>query len=126
MSAKPLKVLVIDDDEDLTDAFAEVLRLIVPSITAVQVAYGGVAGVDTVATEGPFDVVITDLSMPTIDGFKVGALIKASDPGTRLVAVSGDMASVETAGRHPSFDFAMRKPVDIDALVRALNLALAR
>src|SRR5262249_33309154 len=59
----------------------------------IQVADGGQAGIDAFSVAKrkaqPFDVVITDLGMPHIDGRAVAAAIKAVAPVTPVIMLTG-------------------------------------
>jgi PAS domain S-box-containing protein len=73
----PLRVLVIDDDIRLLKSLRDVLE---HEGHAVMVASNGRIGIDTFrdaqAAGAAFDVVVTDLAMPDVDGRKVAAAIK--------------------------------------------------
>ncbi|MET0493478.1 MAG: SpoIIE family protein phosphatase, partial [Actinoplanes sp.] len=120
------RVLVADDNADLRDHVARLLR---PywDVTAVS---DGQEALDK-ASEEQFDLVLTDVMMPRLDGF---ALIKAlrSDERTRdvpivvLSARAGEEASVE--GLAAGADDYLVKPFsvrDLTARVRA-NLELGQ
>jgi CheY-like chemotaxis protein len=88
----------------------------------VAVAHDGLACLALVEQLRP-DVVLLDIGLPDMDGYKVARSLRA-DPRTRdvfIVAVTGygrdeDRAKSEQAG----IDLHMTKPVDIDALMEAL------
>jgi PAS domain S-box-containing protein len=88
--ATNLRVLVIDDDPMLLKALRTALEV---DKHAVTTADGGQAGIDAfrqARREGaPFDAVITDLGMPTVDGRRVASAIKAESPGTPLIMLTG-------------------------------------
>jgi CheY-like chemotaxis protein len=79
----PLRILVIDDDPAVLDSMRFILEL---DSHAVTTADGGRAGIDAFAGaqsgDAPFGLVITDLSMPEVDGDAVAAEIKRLAPGT--------------------------------------------
>jgi signal transduction histidine kinase/serine phosphatase RsbU (regulator of sigma subunit)/DNA-binding response OmpR family regulator/anti-sigma regulatory factor (Ser/Thr protein kinase) len=125
---RPGRILLVDDNADLRDHVARLLR---PSFQ-VTVAVDGRDALDRAMAE-QFDLVLTDVMMPRLDGF---GLIKAlrADERTRdvpivvLSARAGEEASVEglTAGA----DDYLVKPFsarDLTARVRAnLELGQAR
>ncbi|MEV0395650.1 SpoIIE family protein phosphatase [Polymorphospora rubra] len=94
------RILVADDNADLRD---HLTRLLSPTFEVVAVA-DGVAAVEA-AARGAFDLVITDVMMPRMDGVELVAALRA-DPRTRhlpivmLSARAGETAAVEglTAG----------------------------
>jgi CheY-like chemotaxis protein len=75
--------------------------------------------------ERPADVLITDIFMPDSDGMETIAGFRKEFPQTRIVVVSGAARRskpdyLETA-RLVGADLALKKPVDIQELVRALR-----
>ncbi len=68
-----LRVLVIDDDEDLCQLTADYLA---PLGFRVEVAYTGEEGAERATTE-PWHAVILDVMMPDVDGFEVLRRIRA-------------------------------------------------
>jgi CheY-like chemotaxis protein len=60
----PASVLIIDDDQGVTDSFARILRL---EGHEVQTAATGAAGLERAEACQP-DAIIVDLQMPIVDG----------------------------------------------------------
>ncbi len=90
LGSASLRVLCIDDEPLLRELLKEVLEF---HNHKVQVADGGQAGLDLfhkAQTEGkPYDVVVTDLGMPGINGNQVAADVKRSSPDTAVILVTG-------------------------------------
>jgi CheY-like chemotaxis protein len=82
MAGKLGKVLVIEDDESIRVSSAEVLA---HSGFEVVVAEDGIAGWESVLTQGP-DIVLCDLRMPGLDGLGVLGAIKG-DPDLKNTPV---------------------------------------
>jgi CheY-like chemotaxis protein len=87
---RSLRVLCVDDERVVLES---VKACLVYLKHQVKVAYNGRSGVELfsaarIANE-PFDVVITDLTMPDIDGYEVARQIKAQSPGTPIIIMSG-------------------------------------
>jgi signal transduction histidine kinase/ActR/RegA family two-component response regulator len=85
-----LRILLIDDDPMLIKSLQDTLQEDGHLITA---AHGGQAGIDAFAAalkrgEG-FDIVLTDLGMPHVDGRKVAASIGALCPSTPIILLTG-------------------------------------
>ncbi|WP_033344697.1 SpoIIE family protein phosphatase [Catenuloplanes japonicus] len=124
------RILLADDNGDLRDHVARLLRPHWDVVTVVDGQEALDAALDA-ALETPFDLVLTDVMMPRMDGFAlVGAL--RGDPRTSglpviiLSARAGDEASVE--GLAAGADDYLVKPFsarDLVARVRA-NLELGR
>jgi PAS domain S-box-containing protein len=88
--SQPLRILVIDDDPLVSTS----LRLTLEADGhAIVVADGGQAGIDAFhsATQRsePFDVVMTDLGMPYVDGRKVAAAVRGASPATPVILLTG-------------------------------------
>ena len=66
-AGKPINILVVDDDPKTVELVATVLEA---EGYQVQKAYGGQEGIDLATTEDQ-DLIILDLMMPDVDGFKV-------------------------------------------------------
>ena len=86
----PLQILCIDDEPLLRELLKELLER---DGHTVEVSDGGQSGLDAfrLARERhrPFDVVITDLGMPYIDGREVVKVLKAESPKTLIVMLTG-------------------------------------
>jgi CheY-like chemotaxis protein len=123
LSPRSLRVLLIDDDPSLIEALRSSL---VDEGHKVSAASGGQAGIDSfrAARKGgmPFDIVITDLAMPDVDGHQVVASLRAVSPATPIILLTGWGQHV-TQGhiRPPQVDRLLGKPPRI----RELRLALA-
>lgn len=112
------RVLVVEDNPDGRDMLVTVLRL---AGHHVDSAATGAEGLD-LAMRNPPDVVLLDIGLPDIDGFRVGQTLRAKfGEGVRLVAVTGygqpdDRARSAEAG----FDAHLVKPVDPGTLAEAM------
>ena len=112
----PRSVLLVEDNKDLADGVAELLRL---HGVSVRVAYDGPSAIRSALDAVP-DVILCDLGLPGgMDGFAVARACRAeaSLQKVRLVAASGyssteDHANATTAG----FDSLMIKPLTEESL----------
>ena len=110
-SAAGLRVLVVDDNRDVADTTATILRL---SGCDTHVAYDGHTGLDAVERLQP-DAVLLDIGLPGLDGYQVAERLRAQPAyrKTLVVAVSGygqdeDRMRSKAAG----FDYHVVKPID--------------
>jgi signal transduction histidine kinase len=115
-----LRVLVVDDNHDVADSTASVMRM---NGCEVHVAYDGKAAIESVQRLKP-DAVLLDIGLPTFDGYLVAEHIRAqpNNEGTMLVAVSGygqeqDRARSKSVG----FDYHVVKPIDPAALASLIG-----
>ena len=115
----PHRVLIIEDDRDLSEALCALLETLGHD---VQVAYSGGEGCEVARSFTP-DVIICDLSLPGIGGHETARILRG-DPVTaqaRLIALSGDREALEQRRTIPDdFDSRLLKPVDGFALERLL------
>ena len=82
----PIRVVVVDDDED----FLWLIRLSLQlehDITVIGEAEEAETGVALALREQP-DIVVMDLMMPRIDGFEATKQIKRSRPAVKVLAVT--------------------------------------
>ncbi len=116
----PLRVLIVDDEEELVSALVERLNL------RGFEAQGVTAGTEALDFLGqnPCDVVLLDVKMPGLGGLEVIRRIKDMKPRLEVVLLTGhgSVKSVEDGMALGAFDYLM-KPVKIDNLVRILTAA---
>ncbi len=117
-----LKVLCVDDEPLLRDLLKEVLEYYQHQ---VETADGGQPGLDLfhrAQTEGhPFDVVITDLGMPGINGREVAERIKAAAPQTAIIMLTGWGTMLEEKGENVTqVDAVLSKPPRVNELIETL------
>jgi response regulator RpfG family c-di-GMP phosphodiesterase len=88
------KVLFVDDEEKILQAFKSLLRKEDLRIFTLNDSQRIQEMCDT---EGPFAVVLSDQRMPVYDGVKVLEIVKASSPDTVRVMVTGYSDPKDTA-----------------------------
>ena len=113
-----LRVLVIDDDPILIKSLRDTLSIDGHDIV---VAKGGQAGIDAFQAAldagQPFEIVVTDLGMPYVDGRKVAAAIKAASPTTPIVLLTGwGERMVADGDVPPHVDCVLAKPPKLGQL----------
>jgi CheY-like chemotaxis protein len=104
-------VLIVDDDEDLRDSIGDLLR---QRGYVVETAEDGRAALATLATSEAPCIVLLDLVMPGMDGWKFLAVVQANPQMSSIPIV---IASAHAA-THPPAGIAgvLHKPIDLDAL----------
>ena len=117
-----LRILVVDDDPVLTESLRSTLQ---EDGHQVTVAGGGQAGIDAFQvarnTTEPFDIVITDLGMPYVDGRQVVASVRAAAPDTPIIMLTGWGQRLQADDdRTPPVDRLLSKPPRLKELRNAL------
>jgi CheY-like chemotaxis protein len=119
---EPRRILVVDDDPLLLRSVRDILEV---DGHAVEVAEGGQAGIDAFASAKgrtePFDMVVTDLGMPHVDGRTVAAAIKTTSPDTPVILLTGWGHRLLADRDLPeNIDRVLSKPPKLSALREAL------
>jgi signal transduction histidine kinase/DNA-binding response OmpR family regulator len=120
-----LCVLVVDDNRDVADSTASVMRM---NGCDVHVAYDGKAALESVQRLRP-DAVLLDIGLPAIDGYLVAEHIRSQPEygRTMIVAVSGyGQEQDRLRSKSVGFDYHVVKPIDptvLAGLVGSLRLS---
>jgi signal transduction histidine kinase len=115
-----LRVLLVDDNEDLREAMRE---LLMSWGHDVEEAATGSAAVQKALAQLP-DVALIDLGLPDLDGLEVARRIRTSPVANklRLVALTGYGQSEDRQKTHQAgFDLHLVKPVEQDELAELLS-----
>ncbi len=119
----PLRILVVDDE--LSNA--EVLALILHEEGfEVTVASDGRQALERIEQAAP-DLLITDYMMPGMSGLELARTVRQLPRHRNLPVLLMSGAAASTLSVHAQdFDAFLRKPFDIEALLKAVQLLLTR
>ena len=119
---KQYSILVVDDEVALTELTAEILT---GEGHQVETAYNASEALDALKKK-KFDIVISDVVMPGLNGFEMADKIKKEYPDTKIIMVSGynDKFSSDDES-NPSYDAQLRKPVSSTQLRNTIDLVLS-
>ena len=116
---QPYRILVVDDEPDLGPLIRlRMRRKIRSGVYSFEFAENGVEALEVLKQNQDIDLVITDISMPEMDGLSLLQEIPGvAGDDLRYVVVSayGDIKNIRTAMNRGAFDF-VTKPVDFDDL----------
>ncbi len=110
------KVLVVDDQRNMRATTALLLR---QAGHAVEEAEDGASAVQRVQHE-TFDVVLTDLRMPSVDGMEVLRSVQLTSPETQVIVMTayGTIESAVEAIRRGAYDFLAKPFKESEVLLR--------
>ncbi len=111
-------ILFVDDEADLEELVLQKFRRqIRQEQVRFQFARDGIEALDRLADNSDIDLVVTDISMPRMDGLTLLGKLQEKNPDLLTVIVSafGDMSNIRTAMNRGAFDF-LTKPIDFQDL----------
>jgi DNA-binding NarL/FixJ family response regulator len=119
------RILIVDDDPDLVEILKEWLTLFG---SRVDTAAEGLQAL-LKAKQNAYDLIITDLQLPNLNGLQLLSLFKEHDPRVEVIFLTGqgtmeDAISALREGR--AFDFLQKPLRDFQQLNQVLERALAR
>lgn len=120
------KILVVDDEPLLEYLILQLFRRQISTQEfEFSFAINGVQALDKLQADGSFNLVLTDISMPEMDGLTLLENLPAIDPTLKAIVVSayGDMPNIRTAMNRGAFDF-LTKPIDLHDLKITINKTL--
>jgi CheY-like chemotaxis protein len=114
------RLLLVDDEEQIRHALAPLLRSL--GFEVVEAAHGREA-VTRYQREGPFRLVLMDLSMPHMDGMEAFREIRSLDPAAKVIILSG-YNPTGTIGPEQGLCGFLQKPFRLDQIKESLRKAL--
>ncbi|MGI9592949.1 MAG: sigma-54-dependent transcriptional regulator [Myxococcota bacterium] len=108
------RILVVEDNDTLRRGIARALR---ESWTLVDEASAGDEALERIHGSEPFDVILSDLSLPGADGVAVLRAARARDVRTSVLLMTayGSIETAVEAMRAGAFDF-LQKPLDLEQI----------
>jgi PAS domain S-box-containing protein len=120
--SSPRKLLVVDDEEDILSLIQDMLLMAGHQVT---VAHDGQKAMELIE-QGDFDMVFTDLGMPSINGWNIARKVKDIKPEIPVVLVTGWGAQYEGQDlSSQGIDLVLPKPVSYKQLVSAIKTCLS-
>ncbi len=113
----PKRILLVDEDRAVAGSTA---GLLTKAGHEVVVTYSGREAVRRLHSED-FDLVISDLGMPEMDGWEVAAAVKALKPWVPVILATGWAFEIDdTEARKQGVDAVLRKPFSLDEILGAI------
>ena len=122
--SKKTKILVIDDEEGIRSLIDAILS---KEGFEVHLAEDGYKGINLFKQE-PFDLVITDIRMPGIDGIEVLKRMKAIDPETEVIILTGhgNLDTAIAAIKEDAYDFVTKPLENIQIMISAVKKGIKK
>ncbi|NNL43502.1 MAG: response regulator, partial [Desulfobacterales bacterium] len=114
-------VLVVDDDPDICKYLKDILSRKHYKTTIVDCGRDAIESVN----QADYDIVLLDLSLPDIEGYKVMVHIKQKNPESIVIIITG-FASIDSAIktlRKGAYDY-IRKPFERQKILKTIENAL--
>ncbi|MEF3168757.1 MAG: response regulator [Deltaproteobacteria bacterium] len=112
-SGEPIYVLIAEDERNISELLEEILA---QEGRRIKIAHNGREAIGALE-ERPFDLLITDLMMPEVDGMELIRRAKALYPDIMVIIMTG-YATIETAiqaVKEGAYDY-LRKPFRLDEI----------
>lgn len=122
MSTKKKKILIVDDEQNITWSMEKYLSKEGYFIATADSAKKGAE----LLNASPFDLVITDMKMPDVDGFQFLNWIKKNHNKSKVVIMTafGSTTIRDEARKIGAYRY-FEKPVDLNQLRKFINETLA-
>ena len=118
--SQPKRVLVVDDSPVNRAVLKAMLKKL--GITSLELAVDGRAALDILEKDQSFDLVMSDMWMPVMDGAELVKRIRRDErlAHLKVCAITADVEA-RTAYREQGFDDLLLKPVTIEKLAEMLG-----
>lgn len=118
--AKDISLLYVEDDEKLRE---DTLRLLSTFFQKITVAVNGKAAFESFLA-GTYDLVISDLIMPLLNGRELTRQIKAKKPEQAVIILSAhDERPIVEELKEVGVDYFIFKPLEINQFIDTLVIA---
>ena len=111
-------ILVVDDDRLILEILEDVLTASGLFVTAIR---DGKQALDLIREEH-FDLVLTDIGMPNIDGWEIAKRSRAKQPRIPVILLTGWGTQFEEADlKAQGVDLVLSKPCDLGQILTAVE-----
>jgi CheY-like chemotaxis protein len=115
------KILIVDDEELIRESLSEMLE---DDIDIIHTAYDGLNALDVYEKHKPFDVILTDINMPRMDGIEFIMALREKNEDVLVVFFTafGIKDLMFKAAKCGAFEF-ICKP-DFENVIEVINSAV--
>ncbi|MBM9538302.1 response regulator [Desulfobulbus alkaliphilus] len=115
-----MRILLVDDEEELVSAMAERLTLRGLSVDWARTAEQALEMVQY----RDYEVAVVDIKMPKVSGLELKKRLEAIRPSLRFIFMSGHKSAnvlADTQGELSDSNYYLLKPLDINHLLYKIN-----
>lgn len=121
------RILIVEDTPLMRESLVDVLTASGHDVTTAD---NGLQAVESIAGGAEFDIIVTDIIMPEMDGIQAIMEIQTMQPQARIIAISGGSARMEKGqgletARRLGAVAVLEKPFEVDTLLAAVDAASA-
>lgn len=116
MCTRPSRILIVDDDHACRELLA---ALLTRAGYSVDQAFNGVDALAQLETRG-YGLVVTDYSMPGMNGLHLLSILKRRWPDTRVIFLSADRSGVMSQALQEGALACYSKPFDCARLLETV------
>jgi len=116
------KILCVDDESNILDAYRRALK----KEFHIETALGGAQALEMIAANGPYAVIVSDMKMPGMDGVQLLARVKELAPESVRIMLTGNadqQTAIEAVNEGNIFRF-LSKPCRPDSLAKSLTAGI--
>jgi len=116
------KILCVDDEPNILNGYKRTLR----DKFDIYIAEGGIQGLNVIAGEGPFAVIVSDMRMPGMDGVQFLSQVKEISPDSVRIMLTGNadqQTAIDAVNEGNIFRF-LNKPCPPEVFEKTLNAGL--
>ncbi len=118
------KLLIIDDNEEV---LISLYNYFIAKNYDVTSASNGLDALKLIESgQEVFDLIITDLIMPTVSGVGIISIVKKKTPDVPIIAITGWGEHPEALAKEARADVVLEKPVELSDLEQTVRELLAR
>ena len=109
-----IKILIVEDEQMLAEILSDTLS---DRNFDVRLAYDGIQGLEAVR-KGSFDVIVSDIMMPNLDGFSFVKILRSEGYNTPILFLTARSATEDVVkGFEMGGNDFLKKPFAIDELI---------
>jgi two-component system, cell cycle sensor histidine kinase and response regulator CckA len=118
LRSRGLRALLVDDDDHVRTTLTRLLRA--AGCSSVVAVRSGNEALDVIADDEAFDVVVTDLMMPQMNGVDLSRELREHVPGMPVLYISGSSENATLAASQPNSLF-LAKPFTVSEIAGSLG-----